>query len=188
VTLDDFAYALTSEEPGSLVATPDPLARIGRPTRFIIAAEGTGPRGHVVRLGEASAVIHVLGESVRARRPIAAGRTLAAGDLEVVTGPMEGLPLRRVPSMPELIGARLTRRLAAGAPIAADAVAVAPMVRAGDAVRVSVRQQGVEAATTAVAAESAGIDRVIRVVNPNSRRVLRARVIAAGEVEVVDER
>ena len=188
VTLEAFACALTSDDPDTLVATPDPLGRTGQPIRFVIATGGIGPRGHAVRLGEASAVVHVSGEHVRATRPMRAGRTLAAGDLEVATGPVEGLTLRRVPSLPELIGARLTRGLAAGEPIAADAVAVAPAVRAGDRVRITVHQDGVEATVTAIAEQTAGIDQVIRVVNPSSRRALRARVVAAGQVEVVHER
>lgn len=187
VTLQDFVWALTSDEPDRLVATPDPLGRTGRPLRFVIATARIGPRGHAVRLGEATAIVHVSGEFVRARRSMPAGRTLVADDLEVVTGSMEGVALRRVPSLPELIGARLTRGLAAGDPIMANAVAIAPAVRAGDRVRVTVRRGGVEATAMAVAEQTAGLDRIIRVINPSSRRAFRARVIAAGEVEVVDE-
>lgn len=188
VTLEAFTCALTSDDPDTLVATPAPLGRTGRPIRFVIATGGAGPRGHAVRLGEASAVVLVSGDYVRATRPMRAGRTLAASDLEVATGPLEGLVLRRVPSLPELIGARLTRGLTAGEPVAADAVAVAPAVRAGDRVRIIVHQGAVEATVTAVAEQTAGIDQIIRVLNPTSRRALRARVVAAGQVEVVNER
>jgi flagella basal body P-ring formation protein FlgA len=58
-------------------------------------------------------------------------------------------------------------------------------VRSGDEVRLTVREGGVEATVTAVAEQSAGIGRIIRVVNASSRRALRARVTAPGEVEVV---
>jgi flagella basal body P-ring formation protein FlgA len=117
-----------------------------------------------------------------------AGGTLAAGDLEVATGPFEGMALRRVPALAELIGARLTRGLAAGEPIAADMVVVAPAVRFGDQVQLTVRHACVEATVMAVAEQNAVIGQIIRVLNASSHRPLRARVTAPGEVEVVNER
>jgi len=188
VTLDGFACALTSDAPQALAATPDPLARTGRMVRFVITTAAAGPRGYAVRLGQATAVVHVSGEHVRARRPLSAGGTLSADDLEVANGPLEGLALRRVPTLPELLGARLTRGLVAGAPIAADAVAMVPLVRSGDEVRLTVRHGGIEATVMAVAEQTAGLGQIIRVVNASSHRALRARVTAPGEVEVVNVR
>lgn len=187
VALEDFSCALTSDSAGALVATPDPSGRTDRPFRFVIATAAVGPRGHNVRLGEATAIVRVSGAHVRATRSMAAGRTLVAADLEAVSGPLDGLALRRVPSLAELVGGRLTRGVIAGEPIVTEAVAMAPAVRAGDRVRVSVHHSGVNATVTAVAEQTAGLDQVIRVVNPSSRRTLRARVVAVGEVEVVGE-
>ncbi len=45
----------------------------------------------------------------------------------------------RVPALAELLGARLMRGLAAGEPIVSDAVALPPVVRSGDEVRLTVR-------------------------------------------------
>jgi len=188
VTLDEFTCALTTNTPQALAATPDPLARTGRSVRFAITTVGAGPRGYAVRLGSATAVIRVSGPHVRARRSLPPGGTLAAEDLEVVTGPLEGLALRRVPTLSDLLGARLVRGLAAGEPIAVDAVVIPPVVRSGDQVRLTVRLGGVEAAVMAVAEQTASVGQVIRVVNASSHRPLRARVTAPGEVEVVHER
>jgi len=116
------------------------------------------------------------------------GTVLAAGDLQAATGPVENIALRRIPSMNELLGARLTRSLAGGQAIPSDAVAVAPAVKFGDQVQLTVRQGGVEATVMAVAGQNAAIGQIIRVVNASSHRPLRARVTAPGELEVVNER
>ena len=93
VTLDHFACALTAATPQPLAATPDPWrAPAGR--SFCHRGVG-GPRGHAVRLGEATAMVHVSGAHVRATRVLAPGGTLTAGDLEVVTGPLDGLRFDR---------------------------------------------------------------------------------------------
>jgi flagella basal body P-ring formation protein FlgA len=185
VALSDFSCALIAAAPEALAATPDPMARTGRPVRFVITTVGGGPRGYAMRLGQATAVLHVSGDYVRARRPLTPGVTLAADDLEMAHGPLDGLALRKLPALDELVGARLVRGLAAGDPVCADAVTLAPAVRFGDEVRLTVRQGGVVATVMAVAQETASVGRVIRVVNATSHRPLRARVTAPGEVEVV---
>ena len=72
--------------------------------------------------------------------------------------------------------------------VLAAALAQPPVIRAGDRVRVVVRMGGVEASLTAIAEQSGRPDQIIRVVNASSRRAIRVRVIAAGEVEVADAR
>jgi flagella basal body P-ring formation protein FlgA len=185
VTLDDFTCSLTSAAPQALVAKPDPLARTGQAVRFSITTAAAGPRGYAVELGRATAIVRVTGDHVRSRRAMAAGGTLTAADLEVVDGPLDGLPLRRLPMLSDLLGARLLRGLAAGSPVAADAVAIAPIVHVGDDVRLTVHLGDVEATVIGVAAQTASRGQIIRVVNASSRRALRARVTAPGEGEVV---
>jgi flagella basal body P-ring formation protein FlgA len=186
VTLDDFACALASDGAEALVATPDHSGRTDQPLRFIIATAAAGPRGHSVRLGEATATVRVSGAYVRATHAMAAGHRFTAADLEVAVGRLSGLALRRVPSLGELLGARLIRSVTSGEPLVAEAVVMTPAVRAGDRVHVSVHDGGVNATVTAVAEQTAGLEQIIRVVNPSSRRTFRARVVAPGEVEVTD--
>ncbi len=50
------------------------------------------------------------------------------------------------------------------------------------------RVGGVELAGSLVAAGNGAADDVIRVVNKDSRRAMRARVVRSGEVEVIDVR
>ena len=62
------------------------------------------------------------------------------------------------------------------------------LVRAGDRVRATARVGNVEAVVIAIAEQSGVAQQIIRVVNPDSRRAIRVRVVAVGEVEVVNAR
>jgi len=183
VDLETLVCRLAPDAPETLTATPDPTGRTGRPVRFTFAA-ATGPRGHAVRVGEATAVVHVSGPHVRAARAIDAGRTLTQEDIALGDGPIEGAPLRRLSTPIDVIGARTLRALAAGDPVVDGVVAVIPVIRAGERVRATFRSVGFEAAVVAVAEQSGQPGQLIRVVNPDTRRVIRARVVAKGEVEV----
>jgi flagella basal body P-ring formation protein FlgA len=163
------------------------MGRTGQAIRFEIAA-AAGPQGRAVRVGEATAIVQVSGPHLRARRPLDAGRTLTPDDVELGDGPIEGAPLRRLPASLDVIGARVFRAVAAGAPLVDRNVIAVPVVRAGDRVRATVRGPGLEVAVLAVAEQSGMPDQIIRVVNPDSRRVVRARVVAKGEVEVIRDR
>jgi flagella basal body P-ring formation protein FlgA len=187
VDLEAFTARMALDAPDALTATPDPMGRTGRPVRFVIAT-AAGPRGHARRVGEATAIVQVWGPHVRARRPLDAGRTLTLDDIELGDGPIDGAPLRGLPSADDVIGSRVLRAVAAGDPIVAGVVAGVPVVRAGDRVRATVRGLGVEVALVAVAEQSGIPDQIIRVINPDSRRVVRARVVAKGEVEVLRDR
>jgi flagella basal body P-ring formation protein FlgA len=63
-----------------------------------------------------------------------------------------------------------------------------PVVRAGDRVVATVRGLGLEVSVLAVAEQNGLPDQIIRIVNPDSRRAVRARVVAKGEVEVLSGR
>jgi len=187
VDLDAFVCRLASDAPDTLTATPDASGRTGRSMRFTFAT-APDPRGHTVRVGEATAVVRVSGPHVWAVRPIDAGRTLTPEDIALGDGPIDGAPLRRLSTPNEVIGARSLRALAAGDPVVEGAMVGVPVVRAGDRVRATVRARGIEVAVVAVAEQNGMPDQIIRVVNPDSRRAVRARVVAKGEVEVLNVR
>ena len=187
VDLEALTCRLVVEAPGRLTATPDPAGWIGRPVRFAIVMSA-GRSRPAVRVGEATAIVHASGRHVRTRHALSAGRTLAADDLELADGPIASAPLRRLPALEEVVGARTVRSLAGGEPAVGGAVVVAPFVRAGDRVRAIVRADGMEATVVVVAKQSGRSAQIIRVVNPDSRHAIRARVVAAGEVEVVSGR
>jgi flagella basal body P-ring formation protein FlgA len=185
IDLDRFSSRLASATTETLAATPDLTARTGRSVRFALL---TGPRGRAVRVGEATAIVRVSGPHVTARRLLAAGRVLTADDVELSSGPIDGAPLRRLATRDQALGARVLHALAVGDPIVSGAIAGVPVVRAGDRVVATVRSLGVEVSVLAVAEQNGMQDQIIRVVNPDSRRAVRARVVAKGEVEVLSGR
>jgi flagella basal body P-ring formation protein FlgA len=177
-TVDELRVRLAPGRAARRVAAHvEPGARVGGLVRFTLRwADGR-------HAGEADAVVRVQAECARARRDLERGTVLAAGDLEVVRADVGRALLRPCPT--ELAGARLLRSLAAGDIVTAVAVAVAPLVRSGDAVVTRVRTAGIEVSGKGVASQSGELGDVIRVVNPESGRTLRARVTARGEVEVI---
>jgi flagella basal body P-ring formation protein FlgA len=162
---------------GRVTAHIEPGARVGGPMRFALR---WADRRHA---GEADAVVHVDAACARARRDLERGTLLAAGDVEVVRGDIGRAVLRPCPT--DVVGSRLLRALAAGEVVSPVAVSVTPLVRSGDAVVTRVRVPGVEVSGKAVASQSGELGDVIRVVNPESGRALRARVTGRGEVEVI---
>lgn len=169
-----------------LVAVPDPLARIGAPTRFLLS-DGQ-PRGSRTRLGEATATVAVVVNAVRARRTIAQGARLEVSDVAVTVTDLSGRLLRPLPSLEDAIGARAKHDIIKDAVVTRADIVADPLVRAGDIVRAHVRVGDVEVVGDLVAAESGLKDDVIRAVNQGTRRAIRARVIGRREVEVVDVR
>ena len=160
-----------------LVAMPEPGARLGRPMRF--ALRWIGARG----LGEAGCIVRVEAPHQRTRRPLPRGHVISEADVEQGAGEIGDVPLRALPA--DVRGARTRRDLAAGTVLSAAMVVVPPLVKGGDPVVAVVRLPGMEARGRAVASQSGELGEVIRVVNPESGRSLRARVTARGEVEVI---
>src|SRR5262249_18018518 len=159
---------------------PVPGARLGRPVRFTISDQGKGPRPMQRHAGEAVATIVVTGTLVRAVRPLAAGTVVADTDVDATTGPIESGFVKPLPAMETVIGGRVARALAAGETIVDGAVAAVARVKSGDRVRVVVRMNEIQIEGVAVAAQSGTLDQIIRVVNPETRKAIKARVTGDG--------
>jgi flagella basal body P-ring formation protein FlgA len=178
VTVDEMHVRLSpARGAGQLAVHIEPGARVGGLMRFALR---WADRRHA---GEADAVVRVEAECARARRDLERGTLLAADDFEVARGDVGRGGLRPCPT--DLLGSRLLRGLAAGEVVSPQAVSVSPLVRSGDAVVTRVRVPGVEVSGRAVASQSGELGDVIRVVNTESGRALRARVTGRGEVEVI---
>jgi flagella basal body P-ring formation protein FlgA len=168
-------------EPATLVAVLDPSIRIGEPTRIVLTEGGR-------RVGEATVTVTVMAQVVKAIRPIPRGSRIQAADVAVIAADLRGRPLRRLPSLEEVTGARARLDIGADTVVTHAAIAAEPLVRAGDIVRARARIGLVDITGNMVAAESGVRNDVIRVVNPESRHAARARVVGHGEVEVQDVR
>jgi flagella basal body P-ring formation protein FlgA len=64
-------------------------------------------------------------------------------------------------------------------------VAPVPLVRSGDEVRTRVRVGAMEAVGLTVAQQTGQLGDVIRVINRNSHRALRGRIVGPQEIEVI---
>jgi flagella basal body P-ring formation protein FlgA len=184
VTVDEIVAVRIDAAAGTVVAVPEPAARIGRVARFLLAEKSAG--GRVRRVGEISARVGAHGPVMRATRAIAAGDLVAADAVTEGDADLDGLPLRPLPAVDGVIGARARRPVAAGAILSSGDVAPALLVRAGEMVTVRVAIGGVTVTGRMVAAGSGARGDVVRVVNAGNRRAQRARVVAPAEVEMID--
>lgn len=167
-----------------LQAVPEPNARVGERVHFRLL--GSDGRGEAARtIGHASAVVAVNVEHVRAKELVPRGRDVADSDLETALGPLVGVPMRRLPRWAEVAGSRALINLAPGEVITRSAVTVRPAVKSGQVVRAIARVGGLEVTAALVAAQDGAPGSIIRVVNKDSRRELKARVLESGVVEVI---
>jgi flagella basal body P-ring formation protein FlgA len=152
--------------------------------RFALGAPAPPSRGAIAWTGAADVELAVAVEHLHTRREIARGAELADEDVEVVRHVVDG-PLRRWPAADVVGRGRVLRDLPPGACLSPGSVQALPLVRAGQPVLAIARVGDVVAEANLVAADNGDKGAVIRVVNPGSRRTLRARVSGAGRVEVI---
>jgi len=158
-------------------ARPDPAARLGRPTRFTLRRA----RGGVVT---ATATLRVTAEHVVTQNALTRGATVAAGDIRVVRGEIRDTPIRRLPTGEQVQGSRVLRPIVAGALILPGAVVVRRAIEAGDRVTAVAHAGDVQVSAAMTATDGGDPGDVIRVVNADTRRSLRGRVVSEGVVEV----
>ncbi len=163
-------------------ARPDPMGRVGGAMMFTLIPAATGARVARVR-----ARVEVIAERVQARHEILRGHVVAEGDVDVVRGPLAGVPVRRLPQHAQIVGEKALRPIAPGQVIEEGFVAVRRAVQAGDTVTVIAVLGPVQVTASFVASDSGDPGDVVRVVNRETRRSLRARVVRTGVVEVIYE-
>jgi flagella basal body P-ring formation protein FlgA len=166
-----------------LQASPDAGARVGGPMRFGLYVRRPGVRA--ARIGRAEASVTVRALHPRASRDIARGTVLSAADVEMVIDSVGRLPLKPVP--PVVPGMKALRNIPQGEVLRAKMFTGMALVKAGDEVVTRVSVGGVEATGRAIAAQQGQLGRVIKVVNPDSGKRLRGRVIGEREIEVLHE-
>jgi len=159
----------------------DPVATLGDPLTVILSG---GP-GAAVRV-QTDVIVSV--QHARIARPIARGQEIAADDITPIMGDVVGVPVRRLPTAADLMGGRALRDMRAGDIVQASWVALRPAVHAGDPVTVRARVGDVEVTSILVASDNGNLGAIVRVMNPDTRRTLRARVVGNGIVEVVNVR
>ena len=106
VTVSTITGVRMVREAETLIAVPDPSARIGVPMRFVLA---TGDSGSRTRIGEVTATVQVSSPAVRTRKAIARGDHLDAEALTVVATDLNGQTLRPLLALEDVRGARAMR-------------------------------------------------------------------------------
>lgn len=158
-------------------ARPDPAARLGKPMRFtLVPASG--------RAMAATVTLRVVGEHVVARRTLPRGHTVATEDVSVVRGELTGVPLRRLPTGEQVIGSRVLRPVPADAIVLPGAVVVRRAVEPGDKVTAVAASGAIRVTATLTATDGGDAGDVIRLLNRETRRSLRGRIVRTGLVEV----
>lgn len=168
---------------GKVMATPEPDARLTRPIRFSLAERRAGQA--TTTLGYAVATVFVSMAHARVVRLLPRGTVLGAEDLVTRCAELGAVSLRRLPAAADLVGGRAARDLDADEVVTKSMVIAEPLVRSGDHVTVRSIVGAVQVEGRAVAAQNGFRGETIRVVNPDSRKAIRARVVGPGEVEVV---
>lgn len=126
-----------------------------------------------------------LGEALVVARSVAAGQTITLDMLKVETRDLEGLAAGALVRPEQALGRIAARALMAGSPLMASDLKSPRLIRRGDQVTLVARRGGLEVRSLGKALGEAGEDEQISVENASSRRQVRGRVNAAGEVEVL---
>ncbi|MDP6946154.1 MAG: flagellar basal body P-ring formation chaperone FlgA [Myxococcota bacterium] len=120
--------------------------------------------------------------TVVATRTLQRGSTLGTADVALTMLPVER---QRVTRVAETIGQVLKRSVRAGEPLRSTWLSPPIAVHRGDQVETVVRRGRVVARGSGEAIERGGVGDIIRIRVAQSRRILRARVLAKQRVEVI---
>jgi flagella basal body P-ring formation protein FlgA len=162
-----------------LAAEPDAGARFGQRARFVLSAGGT-------RLGLAVATVRVVAAAPRAARAIARDEVIGPDAVDLTPGDLARLPMRPLPALDDVLELRARRDIAAGEVLMASVLRREPLVRSGDEVTASLRVGAVTVTALGHASGSGHVGDMIRVMQPNSSRLLRGRITGPGAVEIVE--
>ncbi len=185
VSVDHVEIAVRSRVEGSVGVTIVPDARLDAPIEFGII--GPGSSGRAVSIGRGRAIVQVLVGHAVLSRTVTRGTVLTASDVADVVGPPGAVPVRRLPTATGLVGATLRRDAASGEVVTVQSVTMPPAVRVGDVVQARASIGSVQAMGALTVLDNGAEGAIVRVVNRESRREVRARVIRSGVVEVIHE-
>ena len=119
-----------------------------------------------------------------ASRPLRRGEILAPNMLQLEERELRLLRGDVIHDLPQILGSRLRRRVAEGAPLSLAQLEAEPLVRRGDVVVVESGGPGLDVRIDARALEAGARGQVIRVENPATRRRFQAEVIESGSARL----
>lgn len=149
--------------------------------RGVVQAGGAATLAPV---GRARVRLAVRVAHLHAARPIRRGTRLTEADLTPAEHVLGAGPLKALPAADALVDARALQDLPGDACLTARVVAPSSAVVAGRDVAAVVRAGRVEVRATLVAVDSGAVGAEVRVMHPETRRTVRARVVGRAEVEI----
>lgn len=167
---------------GEVTVVPEPAQRVGGPMRFTVQDATVSGRRRA--LGRAQATVRATQTYVKVVRPVSRGARIGLGDVVAMRSDVGRRPLEPLPALADVIGVLARRTLAAGEIVSGRVTKRPPLVERGDELVLRARAAGVEVTARAVASEAGALGDVIRVVNADSSRPLKAEIVGPGEVEV----
>jgi flagella basal body P-ring formation protein FlgA len=165
-------------EPG-LMAEPDLAARVAKRSRFVLSAGGH-------RRGLAVAVVTVRAAHPRAARAIARDEAIGPDAVDLSVGELPAIQMRPLLDAKEIVGLTARRAIAPGEVFTAAVLRVTPLIRSGDEVEATIRIGRVRVTGAGIASGSGQVGDMIRITQPHSSRLLRARITGPGAVEIVE--
>jgi flagella basal body P-ring formation protein FlgA len=169
----------TVRDEAGLTARPDQAARLGQLARFELSVNG-------VRRGLVVAKVVVRMAYPRAARKIGRDEVVDASAISAIEGELSGVPIRALLAPDDVNGLKARRDIARGEPLTENILRVPPVVKSGDAVDATLHIGTVSVTTTGTASGSGQVGDVIRVMQPHSSRLLNARIVGPGAVEIVE--
>jgi flagella basal body P-ring formation protein FlgA len=185
VSIGTVQVALRGRVSGSLAVVPSPQAVLNQPVEFVVI--GAGANGRPVQVGRGHAHVFVTVPHAQAARTLTRGSTLNADDIVECTSDPGAVPLRRLPTARELVGATTRRDVAGGEVLTLQTATLPPAVKVGDTVQAVALVGSVRVSAELTAMDTGAEGAIVRVVNRETRRELRARVVRSGVVEVIHE-
>lgn len=185
VTVDQVQVTLRPGATGPLAVVPSPQGRLGAPLTFSVIAGGS--QGRPTQVGRGTARVAVRVPHAQAARILTRGTVLAASDLLDAVGEPGAVPLRRLPTARELVGGTTRVDVAQGAVVTHQSAMLPPAVRAGEPVQAVASVGAVQVTAELMAMDNGAEGAIVRVVNRDSHRELRARVVRTGIVEVIHD-
>lgn len=170
-------------------AVVQPGATIGGPVALVLRGLVVqGGATTIAAIGRAVVRLRVTATHLHASREVPRGAHLTANDLVAARHVLPGGPLKALPSAEWLDDARALQDLAADACLTPRVVTASAAVVAGRDVSAVVREGLVEVRAALVAVDSGAVGSEVRVMHPESRRTMRARVTGRAEVEIRHDR
>uniref|UniRef100_A0A7C3V5I8 Flagellar basal body P-ring formation protein FlgA n=1 Tax=Desulfobacca acetoxidans TaxID=60893 RepID=A0A7C3V5I8_9BACT len=142
-------------------------------------------QGQPIKRLKVSGTVRLKRRVVCASRPLRAQDTISPGDIQLVNREVTGLNVDDFFTSPEqVVGHILAKSVGPQEIITTRHLSNQPVIKRGDRVTVVLDQDGLEVSTKGVAQEQGHLGKLIRLINPKSKKEFQGLVVDARTVKV----